>query len=43
MADGYLRYKENYATYRKNQETLFPGLEWPPLYPCDSMAEEARR
>jgi hypothetical protein len=42
MADGYLRYRKNYAAYRRNQEMLFGDLGWPPLYPSDLPVEEAR-
>jgi len=33
MATGYIKYKENYEYYRKNQEKVLGGLDWPPLYP----------
>ena len=42
MADGYIRYRKNYAAYRGNQEMLFGELGWPPLYRSDIPAEEAR-
>jgi len=40
-ADGYIRYRKNYAAYRRNQEALFGDLGWPPLYPSDGPAEDA--
>jgi len=33
MANGYIRYRKNYNSYRRNQELALGKLEWPPLYP----------
>ena len=41
MADGYIRYRKNYAAYRGNQEMLFGELGWPPLYPSDRPGGDA--
>jgi NADH-quinone oxidoreductase subunit B len=35
MADGYKRYRTNYAAYRANQERALGELEWPPLFPTE--------
>ena len=33
MADGYIKYREHYGAYRRNQEMVLGKLEWPPLFP----------
>ncbi len=42
-ADGYIRYRENYAAYRRNQEMVLGELEWPPLYPSEQEVEALSR
>jgi NADH-quinone oxidoreductase subunit B len=32
MADGYKRYRKNYAAYRANQEMILGEMEWPPIF-----------
>ena len=39
MANGYARYREDYTSYRRNQEMALGKLEWPPLYPLDDGPE----
>jgi len=35
MAHGYIKYREHYESYRRNQELALGKLEWPPLYPAN--------
>jgi len=39
MATGYIKYKEKYKSYRRNQEKALGKLEWPPLYSMEGKDE----
>jgi NADH-quinone oxidoreductase subunit B len=39
MANGDVRYRENYEFYRRNQEMALGKLDWPPLYPTNNNIE----
>jgi len=43
MADGYKRYRKNYAAYRANQEMILGEMEWPPLFPTELAAVTTER
>ncbi len=40
MANGYKKYREQYSSYRANQEQILGELEWPPLF---SMGDKNER
>mgnify|MGYP000210640880 CR=1 FL=1 len=42
MATGYLKYREHYAKYRRNQEKILGELEWPPLFSKEEENEKSR-
>jgi len=39
MATGYIKYREKYKDYRRNQEEALGKLEWPPLHPIGDRDE----